>query len=231
MELDDFKNMQSKGRSNKPTEASTQEQTTMLEIEKVKQDFKAYSRKYSMHVYLEITVAVFAFASVVTFIAFGDVLYQKIISELMPNYMQSNANRPPEIHGLMTFAMWMMAAYCVVIPWKMYQTTKLKNLSAEATTQEHVSRQLQYFKNMKQFWSTSFLWSILPANIIGLSFFWGLQISLLDTWVPSIYLIIYIIALILYNWFTVILKRQLLNKEVKSRLDELDELTRCFQEQ
>lgn len=92
------------------------------------------------------------------------------------------------------------------------------------TLAKRVDAELRLLQQQKRLWGKAEVWAFLPAILIGTSFFWGLQISLLGTWVPSVYLIGYFVFTALSTWGGMWLKRHMLQKEVAPLLDELSEI-------
>ena len=70
-------------------------------------------------------------------------------------------------------------------------------------------------------WSTSHIWSIAPAALIGVLFFWGLNESLLGTWMPSVYLWLYFGFVALSAVGGLWLRKDMVSKNIQPLLDQL----------
>ena len=59
------------------------------------------------------------------------------------------------------------------------------------------------------------------SNTIGVLFFWGLQKSLLDTWMPNLYLTLYLVFIVLSVLGGIWLKNNMTSQKIQPLLDKL----------
>jgi hypothetical protein len=176
-----------------------------------------FNRRYNWHFYIEVSVAVFAFIAVMIGMFSGHVWYPLVIEQLLPEF----ASQQLSMHFLMYFSMACCAIYCLFVPIKLAKARAVPNVKLACSLKERVESEIQHFEKQKTLWTAAHIWSFLPANVIGLSFFWGLQVSLLDQWFPSLYLMAYIGFLVFSNWGGLKLQKKMLEKEVAPILQEL----------
>ncbi|MCO7223402.1 hypothetical protein [Pleionea sp. CnH1-48] len=210
MELDDLKQAMNDEKAHQPTiESRTFKMMT--------QNVDLFNKKIKRHFIMEVAVAIFSFVTVMMFIIKGDYLYPMIIEELFPSLV---ANGAPQMNIMMYAAMSLMALYCLVIPVKLYLSLQPKE-SMSWTLSSRINNEIELLEQQNAFWSRAHLWSLIPATVIGVSFFWGLQYSLLGSWVPGFYLCLYFafiaVSMLLCLW----LKNHLVKKEIGPLLKEL----------
>jgi hypothetical protein len=221
MELDDFKTQTQAQSSAK----ADQNDHNLNACQKVLAEVAVFQKEYRQKIWLETIVAVFAFTAVVLMLVFGDQYYVKIITELG---FKPSPNAPLEVHWLMTTSMLMMAIYCIVMPVRLHRSRRIEHAQATSSVESNLQMQLGHFHQLRNIWSTANFWSFLPANLIGVSFFWGLQISLTNSWIPGPYLLGYFILIAFINWQLFRLQKKMLNDEIAPKIKELSELVDCL---
>ncbi len=204
MELDDLKN------------TMAQQAQLNNQGQHIEQQVSQYSRAVQRSNWIETGFAVLGLLMVIAALLAGDTLYPMILQQLAPELAANN----PTIHPLMYFSLVAAAVYFVWIPIKLHRAQRLEQRYSWSLTQR-IDAEITLLKRQQSLWTNVELWSFVPAFIIGCSFFWGLQVSLLGTWVPSLYLIGYFIFTTLAAWGGVTLKRRVLANEVEPLLQEL----------
>ncbi|MEQ3658816.1 MAG: hypothetical protein ABNH21_07660 [Glaciecola sp.] len=179
-----------------------------------------YYRNLKRNFIIETTVSILAFLSVIAMMVFGDWLMAKILFEFSLNEHISGTGK---VNNLMIFSFVLMAIYCITTPIKLWRSIK-PDETLSWSLNDRVKSEIGRLTLQLHFWKKSPIWSFLPAIIIGVSFFWGLQFSLLGTWAPSIYLMAYFALLGLMTFGGFWLKKHMLQNEIEPLLQELQTL-------
>jgi hypothetical protein len=187
---------------------------------KVQSNTHQYYQVLKRRFVIETAVAAFALMAVIMMLLFGDKLMTLILTEFA---IQHSIKGSGQLNFLMYFSFFVSAAYCITVPIKMWRSIS-PDESLSWTLTDRVKSEINRLEKQNTFWNKAPIWSFLPANIIGISFFWGLQYSLLGTWLPSLYLIMYFILLIAMNLGGFWLKHHLIEKEIKPLVTELREV-------
>ncbi len=186
-------------------------------LTQIDNDTQRYKSRYKLHVWLESAVAIFALFFIMVALFCGEVWYPKVVAELLPAF----ANNKLSIHPMMYIALIAMACYCLFVPIKLHRAKSQQQAMLAWTVKQRVDAEIAHFEKLKDLWSGANLWSFLPAMFIGVSFFWGLQVSLIGSWVPSVYLIGYFIFVGLSFWAGLKMKKHVIEKEISPILDDL----------
>jgi len=210
MELDDFKNVIVK-EAKKLRKDNDSSKSLTERVEEFDRDIK---RKF----FLETLFAALAFLIVVIMIIKGSTLYPLIIGELLPEIAKSSQ---PELNFAMYFAMILMAAYCLFVPAKLYLSRKVDS-SLGWTLSARVDNEIEKLKKQRSLWSNAHIWSLTPALVIGVMFFWGLQYSLAGSWLPSLYLSLYFAFLVLTTFGGLWLKKDMIENKIHPLLSSLE---------
>lgn len=176
-----------------------------------------FNQRYNWHFWVEVSVALFAFIAVMIGLFTGHIWYPLVIEQLLPEL----ASPELSMHFLMYCSMIFCAIYCVLVPLKLAKARGGHGAQLACSLKERIDIEIAHFEQQKGLWNTVSFWSLIPANIIGLSFFWGLQVSLLDQWLPSLYLLAYLGFLVFSNWLGLTLKKKMLQGDVEPILREL----------
>lgn len=213
MELDDLKNAIN-------LETKTESNIDSQSLKAIKTKVSNFEQETKRNFLIESLVAAIAFIFVITAILNGHSIYPIIIASLLPDLAQT---AEPKINFLMYASLITMAIYCLFIPIKLYSTIK-NDESLNWTLTSRVDNEIEKLTNQKKLWSQAHLWSFIPAAFIGVLFFWGLQVSLLNTWIPNIYLSIYLVFIALSFTGGVWMKKHMSDKRIQPLLDNLHDL-------
>lgn len=177
---------------------------------------KGFHKAMKRNLILETLVAVIAFVSVVTLLVFGGQLYPRVVELLVASYQGAEA----KMNIPMYISLGLMAFYCVMVPVKRYLALTMEE-SIDWTVTARVESEIERLEQQRTLWSTSHIWSIAPAAVIGVLFFWGLNKSLLGSWFPSVYLWCYLGFVTVWTLATLRLKRDLIGNKIQPLLDRL----------
>ncbi|NQZ24586.1 MAG: hypothetical protein HRT53_21390 [Colwellia sp.] len=213
MELDDLKNAIN-------LENKTELNINSQSLKTIKTKVSNFEKETKRNILIESLVAAIAFIFVITAILNGHSIYPIIIASLLPDLAQT---AEPKINFMMYASLITMAIYCLFIPIKLYSTIN-NDESLNWTLTSRVDNEIEKLTNQKKLWSQAHLWSFIPAAFIGILFFWGLQISLLNTWIPNIYLSIYLVFITLAFTGGIWMKKYMSDKRIQPLLDNLHNL-------
>ena len=176
-----------------------------------------FDRSLRRNFVIEVVVAAIAMSAVVAAILGGHYLYPRIVGELFPGTVGDTA---PTLNTAMYASLVLMALYCLVVPMKRYLAEK-SDVSLSWTLSSRVDAEISRMEKQHRLWSTSHIWSIAPAALIGVLFFWGLNKSLLGTWMPSVYLWLYFGFVALSAVGGLWLRKDMVSKNIQPLLDQL----------
>lgn len=213
MELDNFKNsvnLENRAKSN----------IDIQSLKAIKTKVRNFEKTTQRNNLIESLVAAIAFIFVITAIVNGHSVYPIVIGSLLPELVQTVE---PKLNFMMYVSLIAMAIYCLLIPVKLYLANK-NDESFNWTLTSRVDNEIEKLTNQHKLWSQAHLWSFIPAAFIGIFFFWGLQISLLNTWIPNIYLSIYLVFMALSFIGGIWMKKHMTDKQIQPLLDKLHNL-------
>lgn len=210
MELDDLKHV-----SNLSGQSLTARSDDSFEQVKLKlRDFDSALKRNFV---IESLVACFSLIVVIIMIFGGHIWYPKIITELLPNLTLQSS---PQMNVAMYASLFLMAISSIVVPIKRYSADRM-DLSMSWTLASRIDSEISRMEQHQHYWSKAHIWSIAPAAIIGILFFWGLNKSLAGTWVPTIYLWFYFSLVLLSTIGGIWLKNDMITKSVQPLLKQL----------
>lgn len=196
--------------------------STLDKLASASQNTRHYYQVLKRRFVIETVVSFVAILLVIAFMVFGDSLMAKVIFELsLSEHIRGLGN----VNTLMMFSCILMIIYCVVTPVQLWRSI-MPDESLSWSLADRVKSEIEKLTLQQHFWQKSPIWSFLPANIIGVSFFWGLQFSLLGTWAPSIYLLIYFALISVMTAGGFWLKKQMLQNEISPLMQELQMIER-----
>jgi len=210
MELDDFKKTLIK-------ENKMNSNIDDFSFEEIKTKVTSFEKGTKRNLFIETLVAVFAFITVIILIINGNSIYSSVIDTLMPNIANEVA---PQINLFMYLSMILMAVYCVFVIVKLHLTQK-SDESLNWTLISRLDSEINKLAQQHKLWSKAHLWAVIPALVIGVLFFWGIQISLLNTWFPGLYLSLYFIFMTLASFAGIWIKNNMATKRIQPLLDQL----------
>lgn len=186
-------------------------------LEEMKASLRNFDKAMRRNLVIETLISGFAFVAVTAMIFGGHYLYPHIIKELFPDFSQGF---DPEMNAAMYASLFLMALFCIVVPAKRYLAEKT-DVSLSWTLTSRIESEIVRMEKQYELWSTAHIWSIVPAAIIGVLFFWGLNKSLLGTWFPSVYLWLYFGFVALSVFGGLWLKNDMIGKNIQPLLDRL----------
>jgi hypothetical protein len=210
MELDDLKNAVN-------IESKVEVKIDSQSLKAIKIKVSDFDKETKRNFVIESLVAVLAFLIVITAIIKGHIFYPVVIDSLLPELAQSTE---PKLNFMMYASLIAMAIYCLFVPVKLYLTNK-NDASLNWTLASRVDSEIEKLTKQNKLWSQAHLWSFIPASIIGIIFFWGLQISLANTWIPNIYLSVYLIFVALALIGGIWIKNRMTGKRIQPLLDKM----------
>ena len=210
MELDDLKSEM----NNEKQMASNIDRKFFKDI---KTNVSRFDKKTKINTIIESLVAAIAFISVLVMLIKGPSIYPVIIDALLPGQFK---NIEPEFNVMMYISLMLMAVYCLLVPIKLHLANKDDN-SLNWSLTSRVDSEISKLEKQNKLWSQAHLWAFIPSATIGILFFWGLQISLLDTWIPNFYLSTYLAFIVLASYGGIWMKNQMTAKQIQPLLDKL----------
>lgn len=210
MKLDDLKATIDK-------EKDMMQRTSNSSVDNINSELFRFHRDIKRNSAIETLVAIIAFCAVSMMLVYGDTFYPYIVGQIFPDAItekQVSMNIP------MYFSIILMAIYCLFIPFKLY-TAQRNGDSLDWTLSSRVNQEIEKLEKQNKLWSSAHLWSFAPAIIIGVSFFWGLQVSLTGKWFPSIYLMLYFVFIFLTTLSGLKRKQLLLERHIAPMLKKL----------
>lgn len=208
MELDNLKQSMTK---------NLEDGVQVPSLNKIDNDTQQYKSRYKLHVWLETSVAVLALFFIVVALYCGEVWYPILIAELLPSLVNDKLS----IHPLMYLAMIAMVCYSVFVPIKLHRAKNQEQAMLTWTVKQRIEAEIEHFEKLKNLWSGANLWSFMPAMFIGVTFFWGLQVSLIGRWFPTVYLFGYFVFVGLSLWSGLKMKKQVIENEITPILKDL----------
>ncbi|TQV88321.1 hypothetical protein [Aliikangiella coralliicola] len=210
MELDDLKKAIEK-------EKQTMKIKNPLSFSELKTKVSKFERSIKRNFLIETLVAVFAFIMVIVAMVSGPYIYPLIVKELLPELA---SNFEPKLNFMMYLGLFLMAIYCLFVPLKLYFAIKVDD-SLSWTLTSRVDKEIEKLEKQNRLWSSANTWSLAPAAIIGVLFFWGLQYSLSGSWYPNIYLSLYFVFVVVSLFLGVWLKNNLVEEKIRPLLEKL----------
>jgi len=210
MELDDLKNAVNK-------ESKIESNIDKQSLKEIKTKVSYFEKETKRNFLIESLVAVIAFILVITAIIKGHIFYPIIIDYLLPELVQSVE---PRLNFMMYASLIVMAVYCLFIPIKLYLTNQ-DDESLNWTLISRLDNEIEKLTKQNKLWSQAHLWSFIPAAFIGILFFWGLQFSLINTWIPNLYLSIYLLFVALIFIGGLWMQNHMTGKRIQPLLDKL----------
>lgn len=210
MELDDLKNAVNK-------ESKIESNIDKQSLKEIKTKVSDFEKETKRNFLIESLVAVIAFILVITAIIKGHIFYPIIIDYLLPELVQSVE---PRLNFMMYASLIVMAVYCLFIPIKLYLTNQ-DDESLNWTLISRLDNEIEKLTKQNKLWSQAHLWSFIPAAFIGILFFWGLQFSLINTWIPNLYLSIYLLFVALIFIGGLWMQNHMTGKRIQPLLDKL----------
>jgi succinate dehydrogenase hydrophobic anchor subunit len=195
---------------------------TLDKLASASQNTRQYYRVLKRRFIIETFVSFVALLFVIALMVFGDSLMAKIIFEFS---LSEHISGLGNVNALMMFSCILMIIYCVVTPVQLWRSI-MPDESLSWSLTDRVKSEIEKLTVQQGLWEKSPIWSFLPAIFIGVSFFWGLQFSLLGTWVPSIYLLSYFALIIAMTAGGFWLKKQMLQNEIAPLIQELQTIDR-----
>ncbi len=186
-------------------------------LEEMKTDVRDFDRAMKRNFVIESLVAAISFVAVTAMILGGHIWYPYIINELFPGFAKGLV---PEMNIAMYAGLVLMALYSIVIPTKRFFAERM-DVSLNWTLASRIESEIAKMEKQHKLWSTAHIWSIAPAAVIGISFFWGLNKSLTGTWIPHAYLWLYFGFVVLSAIGGLWLKNNMLTKNIQPMLDRL----------
>jgi len=217
MELDDFKNA-----LNKEPAPSLDTQ----DISRIKDKVQTHEAVTRRSFFMESAVALFAFTMIIIMLVLGPAYYPKIIGELLPDLVKV---RTPELNSLMYAGMILSALYCLYVPIKLFRAQQVDG-SLGWTVSSRVEQEIARLEHQKVLWSKAHIWSLAPAALIGILFFWGLQLSLIQDWVPTPYLMGYLAFVALSFIGGLWSRNRTIERDIKPVLEDLYQLRNELQD-
>ena len=210
MKLDELK--QAENRDGQETSLQAE-----YSLEEIKTSVRDFDKSMRRNLIIESLVGGVAFVAVSVMIFGGHYLYPRFIKEIFPNL--SNG-LDPQMNAAMYAGLLLMALYCIFVPTKRYLAERA-DVSLGWTLISRIDSEISRLEKQYELWSRAHIWSIAPAAIIGILFFWGLNKSILGTWFPSVYLYVYFGFVALSVLGGLWLKNDMIAKNVQPLLDRL----------
>lgn len=198
-------------------EKDIMEKTKTSSIDSINKELFRFNKEINRNTLIETIVATFAFCAVSLMLLYDDTFYPYVIGQIFPNV---TAEKQVSMNTSMYFSLVVMAIYCLFVPFKLAMAQRDID-SLDWTLSSRVNQEIGKLEKQSKLWSSAHLWSFAPAIIIGVSFFWGLQVSLTGHWFPSDYLMLYFVFIFLTTMSGLKRKKMLLERRITPMLKRL----------